>query len=45
MPSPLNIKNKIIAFAKEKGLPEPDVFIDQIIGTDEVKVIGIKTNK
>jgi hypothetical protein len=43
MPSPLKIKNKIIAFAQEKGLPEPDVFIDQIISPDKVKVIGVKT--
>ncbi|MCL6257726.1 hypothetical protein M3O96_01410 [Aquiflexum sp. TKW24L] len=45
MPSPLKIKNKIIDFAQQNGLPEPDIFIDQIIGLDEVKVIGITSKK
>lgn len=45
MPSPLKIKNEIIGFAKHNGLPEPNVFIDQIVGFDEVKVIGIKNTK
>jgi hypothetical protein len=45
MPSPLKIKNKIIVFAKENSLPEPVVFIDQIVGLNEVKVIGIKKTK
>jgi hypothetical protein len=45
MPGPLKIKNKIIDFAKVNGLPEPDIFIDQIIGPDEVKVIGTKLVK
>jgi hypothetical protein len=43
MPGPLKIKNQIIGFALENGLPEPDIFIDQIVGLDEVKVIGIKS--
>jgi len=45
MPSPLKIKNKIIGFAKENSLPEPDVFIDQIIGPDDIKVIAVKNIK
>lgn len=45
MPGPLKIKNKIISFAKENNLPQPDIFIDQIIGPVEVKVIGIKLSK
>jgi hypothetical protein len=45
MPSPLKIKNEIIGFAKQNGLPQPDTFIDQIVGLDEVKVIGIKNKK
>jgi len=45
MPGPLKIKNKIIAFAKVNSLPEPDIFIDQIIGPDEVKVFGTKLVK
>lgn len=45
MPGPLKIKNKINGFAKDNNLPLPDVFIDQIIGPDEVKVIGIKLVK
>ena len=45
MPGPLKIKNKIIGYAKENNLPIPNVFIDQIISPDEVKVIGIKSRK
>lgn len=45
MPSPLKIKNKINGFAMDNNLPLPDVFIDQINGPDEVKVIGIKLVK
>jgi hypothetical protein len=45
MPGPSKIKNIIIDHAKENNLPVPDVFIDQIVGLDEVKVIGIKSAK
>ena len=45
MPGPLKIKKKIIDFSKDNSLPEPDVFIDQIVGLDEIKVIGINRKK
>jgi hypothetical protein len=43
MPGPLKIKQKIIDFSNKNSLAEPDVFIDQIVGLDEIKVIGIKS--
>ncbi|WP_373520024.1 hypothetical protein [Aquiflexum sp.] len=41
MPGPLKVKAKMEAFAKNHGLPKPEIFVDRIIGPNEVKVIGL----
>jgi hypothetical protein len=41
MPGPLKVKARIGEFAKVQGLQQPDIFIDRIIGPNEVKVIGL----
>jgi hypothetical protein len=41
MPGPKKVKSKIADFANGSNLAIPNLYIDQIIGTDEVKVIGI----
>ncbi|EON75590.1 hypothetical protein ADIS_3993 [Lunatimonas lonarensis] len=38
MPSPVKVKDKIMAFAEDNGLMLQDVFIDRIIGADRVQV-------
>lgn len=42
MPGPNKVKKKIESFAKSNGLPIPNIFIDQIISPDAVRVIAIK---
>jgi hypothetical protein len=42
MPGPEKVKNKIREFAKKNKLEEPDLFIDQIVDSDLVRVIGIQ---
>lgn len=41
MPGPNKVKNSMKEFAKAKNIKSPTVFIDKIISTDEVHVIGI----
>ena len=41
MPGPLRVQSKISDFAQGNGLSKPEIFIDQIIGPNEVKVIGL----
>jgi hypothetical protein len=41
MPGPLKVKARLEAFAKNQGLPKPEIFVDQIIGPNEVKVIAV----
>lgn len=41
MPGPLKVKAKIESFAKDQGLPKPEIFVDRIIGPNEVKVIAL----
>jgi len=41
MPGPKKVKTKIRDFAKKEQLPEPNLFIDQILGPESVRVIGI----
>jgi hypothetical protein len=38
MPSPVKVKDKIMAFAEDNGLMLQYVFIDRIIGADRVQV-------
>ncbi|ERM84774.1 hypothetical protein P872_23995 [Rhodonellum psychrophilum GCM71 = DSM 17998] len=40
MPSPNKIKQKMEAFALENGLNKPKVFIDMLLGPDEVRVVA-----
>lgn len=42
MPGPVKVKSKILDFARENNLPEPGIFIDRILGPDEVMVIAVK---
>lgn len=42
MPGPVKVKSKILDFARENNLPEPRIFIDRILGPDEVMVIAVK---
>lgn len=42
MPGPNKVKTKIESFAKVQGLDQPGIFIDQIIGPNEVKVIALR---
>jgi hypothetical protein len=42
MPGPVTVKSKIIDFAKKNSLPESRIFIDRILGPDEVMVIAVK---
>ncbi|MFD2200318.1 hypothetical protein [Shivajiella indica] len=44
MPGPEKVKDEIREFAKNNQMEEPDLFIDQIIDSDLVRVIGIKNN-
>lgn len=44
MPGPNKVKNKMIEFSKLNNLKSPTVFIDKIISTNEVQVIGIIEN-
>lgn len=41
MPGPLKVKTRMEEFAKDQGLKQPDIFVDRIIGPNEVKVIGL----
>lgn len=45
MPNPETVKASIREFAKANKLPEPSLFIDQIISPEEVRVIGISDMK
>jgi hypothetical protein len=42
MPGPEKVKNKIREFAKLNALEEPDLFVDQIVDSNRIRVIGIK---
>lgn len=42
MPNPETVKASLRDFAKANKLPEPTLFIDQIISPQEVRVIAIK---
>ena len=42
MPGPVKVKSKIIDFASKNNLTEPGIFIDRILGPDEVMVIAVK---
>lgn len=42
MPNPETVKASLRDFAKANKLPEPTLFIDQIVNPEEVRVIGIK---
>ncbi|MGY6743757.1 MAG: hypothetical protein ACXIUQ_13550 [Cecembia sp.] len=42
MPGPNKVKSKIESFAKNNELPLPNLFIDQIKGPEEVRVIAIQ---
>jgi hypothetical protein len=44
MPGPEKVKEKIRYFAKTNQLEQPDLFIDQIVGPNQIRVIGIKNN-
>ena len=44
MPGPEKVKNKIREFAKLNELEEPDLFVDQIVDSNQIRVIGIKNN-
>lgn len=44
MPGPEKVKNKIREFAKLNQLEEPDLYIDQIVDSNRIRVIGIKNN-
>lgn len=41
MPGPNKVKNKMIEFSQTHSIKAPTIFIDKIIATDEVQVIGI----
>ncbi len=41
MPGPLKVKARIEEFAKDQGLPKPEIFVDRIIGPNEVMVIAL----
>lgn len=41
MPGPKKVKSKMIEFSKENKFKSPTIFIDKIISTNEVHVIGI----
>ncbi|WP_194975542.1 hypothetical protein [Aquiflexum lacus] len=41
MPGPMKVKARLEAFAKDQELPKPEIFVDQIIGPNEVKVIAV----
>jgi hypothetical protein len=41
MPGPNKVKSKIKDFARSQNKPEPNLFIDQIIGPESVRVISI----
>ncbi|MFD2033661.1 hypothetical protein ACFSKL_02605 [Belliella marina] len=41
MPGPNKVKKQIADFAKQSGESSPTVFIDKIISSDEVHVIGL----
>lgn len=41
MPGPNKVKSKIEEFAKSNNMQTPNLFIDQILGSEHVKVIGI----
>jgi hypothetical protein len=45
MPNPETVKAAIMDFAKANKLPEPTLFVDQIISPEEVRVIGISDMK
>ncbi|MBW3470391.1 hypothetical protein [Arthrospiribacter ruber] len=42
MPGPKKVQKKINSFAKENKLEQPEIFIDQIISPNKVRVIGVK---
>jgi hypothetical protein len=42
MPGPLKVKSRIEGYANGKKLPQPEVFVDRIIGPNEVKVIALR---
>jgi hypothetical protein len=44
MPGPEKVKEKIRNFAKTNQMEQPDLFIDQIVGPNQIRVIGIKNN-
>ncbi|WP_291779961.1 hypothetical protein [Cecembia sp.] len=41
MPGPKKVKTRIKDFAIKNQLPEPNLFIDQILGPESIRVIGI----
>jgi hypothetical protein len=41
MPGPNKVKSKIEEFAKSNNMPAPNVYVDQILGPEHVRVIGI----
>lgn len=41
MPGPLKVKSRLESFAKDQGISKPKIFVDRIIGPNEVKVIGL----
>lgn len=41
MPGPNKVKSKIEEFAKSNNMQSPNIFVDQILGPEHVRVIGI----
>ncbi|PSK98756.1 GyrI-like domain-containing protein [Cecembia rubra] len=41
MPGPNKVKSKIEEFAKSNNMPVPNIYVDQILGPEHVRVIGI----